>query len=122
MAPAGPGQPPQDVAALIASSGWAKVRDGVGEGDEAIRRLGAEEAKRRETLRNAEAQAKTEGKGVWSEDAENVRRSSTGQGRNIALTSSNAWSRFKCRRTHTLSSRRTRTETSMVSRKAHRRS
>lgn len=73
MAPAGPGQPPQDVAALIATSGWAKVRDGVGEGDEAVRRLGAEEAKRREALRNAEAQAQSEGKGVWSENPENVR-------------------------------------------------
>jgi staphylococcal nuclease domain-containing protein 1 len=72
MAPAGPGQPPQDVAALISTSGWAKVRDGVGEGDEAVRRLGAEEAKRRESLRNAEAQAQAEGKGVWSENPENV--------------------------------------------------
>lgn len=37
MAPAGPGQAPQDVAMLIVSAGWAKVRDGVGEGDEAVR-------------------------------------------------------------------------------------
>jgi staphylococcal nuclease domain-containing protein 1 len=72
IAPAGPGQPPQDIAVLLASSGWARVRDGVGEGDEAVRRLGAEEAKRRETLRVAEAQAKAEGKGVWSEEPESV--------------------------------------------------
>lgn len=37
MAPAGPGQAPQDVAHVIVSAGWAKVRDGVGEGDEAVR-------------------------------------------------------------------------------------
>ena len=37
MAPAGPGQAPQDVASLIVASGWAKVRDGVGEGEEAVR-------------------------------------------------------------------------------------
>lgn len=72
MAPAGPGQPPQDVAVLISTSGWAKVRDGVGEGDEAVRRLGAEEAKRRESLRGAESQAQAEGKGLWSENPENV--------------------------------------------------
>lgn len=110
MAPAGPGQPPQDVAALIASSGWAKVRDPVGEGDEAVRRLGAEEAKRRETLRNAESQAKAEGKGVWSEEAENVSRV-----RNRFLTISNAWCLSRCLRTLTLSLPRTRTETSTVS-------
>jgi len=57
---------------LLASTGWARVRDGVGEGDEAVRRLGAEEAKRRETLRVAEAQAQAEGKGVWSEEPEGV--------------------------------------------------
>ena len=44
----------------------------MGEGDEAVRRLGAEEAKRRETLRVAEGQAKSEGKGVWSEEPESV--------------------------------------------------
>lgn len=38
-----------------------------------MRRLGAEEAKRRENLRQAESQAQAEGKGVWSEDPENVR-------------------------------------------------
>lgn len=37
MAPAGPGQPPRDVAQTIVEAGWAKVRDGVGEGDEAVR-------------------------------------------------------------------------------------
>lgn len=37
IAPAGPGQPPQELALLIVSNGWAKVRDGVGEGDEAVR-------------------------------------------------------------------------------------
>jgi staphylococcal nuclease domain-containing protein 1 len=37
IAPAGPGQPPQDVATLVIAAGWAKVRDGVGEGDEAVR-------------------------------------------------------------------------------------
>jgi staphylococcal nuclease domain-containing protein 1 len=37
IAPAGPGQPPQDVAQLIVAAGWAKVRDGVGEGEEAVR-------------------------------------------------------------------------------------
>ena len=37
IAPAGPGQPPQDVASLIVSNGWAKLRDGVGEGEEAVR-------------------------------------------------------------------------------------
>lgn len=34
--------------------------------------MGAEEAKRRETLRVAEGQAKAEGKGVWSEEPESV--------------------------------------------------
>ena len=37
IAPASPGGPPQDVSMLIVSAGWAKVRDGVGEGDEAVR-------------------------------------------------------------------------------------
>ncbi len=36
------------------------------------RRLGAEEAKRREGLRAAEAQAKADGKGLWAEQPENV--------------------------------------------------
>ncbi|KAK1924792.1 transcription factor [Papiliotrema laurentii] len=73
MAPAGPGQPPRDVAQTIVEAGWAKVRDGVGEGDEAVRRLGAEEAKRREGLRAAEAQAQDEGRGIWSKDPESQR-------------------------------------------------
>ncbi|RSH91298.1 hypothetical protein EHS25_009597 [Saitozyma podzolica] len=73
IAPAGPGQPPQDVATLIVSAGWVKVRDGVGEGDEAVRRLGAEEAKKRENLRAAETQAKAENKGIWAEQSENQR-------------------------------------------------
>ncbi|KAK8869858.1 hypothetical protein IAR55_000426 [Kwoniella newhampshirensis] len=73
IAPAGPGQAPQDVAALILAQGWAKMRDGVGEGDEAVRRLGAEEAKKRETLRTFEAQAKAEGKGIWDDQPENQR-------------------------------------------------
>lgn len=37
-----------------------------------IRRLGPEEAKRREGLRAAEAQAKIEAKGIWAEEPENV--------------------------------------------------
>lgn len=37
------------------------------------RRLGAEEAKRREGLRAAEAQAQDEGRGIWSKDPESVR-------------------------------------------------
>ncbi|AFR93247.2 nuclease domain-containing protein 1 [Cryptococcus neoformans C23] len=73
IAPAGPGLPPQDVASLIVAQGWAKMRDGVGEGDEAVRRLGAEEAKKRENLRVIEAQAKSEGKGIWDEQPENQR-------------------------------------------------
>ncbi|WVR05260.1 hypothetical protein IAU60_002272 [Kwoniella sp. DSM 27419] len=73
IAPAGPGQPPQDVASLILAQGWAKMRDGVGEGDEAVRRLGAEEAKKRESLRVIEQQAKAEGKGMWDEQPENQR-------------------------------------------------
>ncbi|ORX39823.1 hypothetical protein BD324DRAFT_615122 [Kockovaella imperatae] len=72
-APPGPGQPPQDVSLQILANGWAKVRDGVGEGDEAVRRLGAEEAKRREGLRAAESQAKSEGKGLWAEQPESQR-------------------------------------------------
>ncbi len=71
IAPAAKGQPPRDLALLIVAAGWAKVRDGVGEGDEAVRRLGAEEAKRRERLREAESQAQSEGKGLWAE-TENV--------------------------------------------------
>ncbi|WVQ78068.1 hypothetical protein IAT38_000149 [Cryptococcus sp. DSM 104549] len=73
IAPAGPGLPPQDVAALLLAQGWARMRDGVGEGDEAVRRLGAEEAKKREGLRTFEAQAKAEGKGIWAEQPENQR-------------------------------------------------
>ncbi|CAD6569557.1 MAG: hypothetical protein TREMPRED_005294, partial [Tremellales sp. Tagirdzhanova-0007] len=72
IAPAGPGQAPQDVAMLVVLAGWAKVRDGAGEGDEAVRRLGADEAKRREGLRTAELQAQAEGKGLWAEQPENV--------------------------------------------------
>ncbi len=37
FAPASPGQPPQEVSSFIISAGWARVRDGVGEGDEAVR-------------------------------------------------------------------------------------
>lgn len=37
LAPPGPGQPPIDVSQLIIANGWAKVRDGVGEGEEAVR-------------------------------------------------------------------------------------
>ena len=37
MAPPGPGQPPRDVAMELVSAGWARCRDGVGEGDEAVR-------------------------------------------------------------------------------------
>ncbi|RXK36714.1 staphylococcal nuclease domain-containing protein 1 [Tremella mesenterica] len=70
IAPAAPGQSPQDIAFLAVSSGWARVREGVGEGDEAVRRLGTDEAKRREALRNAEAQAKLDGKGLWAEQGE----------------------------------------------------
>lgn len=58
---------------MILAQGWAKMRDGVGEGDEAVRRLGAEEAKKRENLRVIEAQAKSEGKGIWDEQPENQR-------------------------------------------------
>lgn len=78
IAPAGPGLPPQDVAQLIVAAGWAKVREGGGEGEEAVRRLGAEEAKRRENLRAAEASAKEEGKGLWSEYRESVSLSGAG--------------------------------------------
>ncbi|WWD01433.1 hypothetical protein V866_008377 [Kwoniella sp. B9012] len=73
IAPAGPGQPPQDVATLVVSNGWAKLRDGMGEGEEAVRRLGAEEAKKREQLRAVEDQAKSEGKGLWAEQPESQR-------------------------------------------------
>ncbi|WVF72237.1 hypothetical protein IAT40_007049 [Kwoniella sp. CBS 6097] len=73
IAPAGPGLPPQEVAALVLAQGWAKMRDGVGEGDEAVRRLGAEEAKKRESLRVVEQQAKAEGKGIWAEQPESQR-------------------------------------------------
>ncbi|KAK4688228.1 staphylococcal nuclease domain-containing protein 1, partial [Tremellales sp. Uapishka_1] len=73
IAPAGPGLPPQEVAMLVVTAGWAKVREGGGEGEEAVRRLGAEEAKRREALRAAENEARTEGRGVWAEQGESVR-------------------------------------------------
>lgn len=39
---------------------------------DAFSRLGAEEAKRRENLKAIEAQAQAEGKGVWTEEPENV--------------------------------------------------
>ncbi|WVO12839.1 hypothetical protein L204_100447 [Cryptococcus depauperatus] len=73
IAPAAPGQPPQDVAALILAEGWAKLRDGFKEGDEAVRRLGAEEAKKREVFQTIETQAQAEGKGLWAEQPENQR-------------------------------------------------
>ncbi|WWC90066.1 uncharacterized protein L201_004999 [Kwoniella dendrophila CBS 6074] len=73
IAPAGPGQPPQDVATLVVSQGWAKLRDNVGDGEDAVRRLGAEEAKKREQLRAVEQQAKAEGKGLWAEQPESQR-------------------------------------------------
>ncbi|WWC61150.1 uncharacterized protein I303_103729 [Kwoniella dejecticola CBS 10117] len=73
IAPAGPGLPPQDVASLVLANGWAKLRDGVGEGEEAVRRLGAEEAKKREQLRAIEQQAKSEGLGLWAEQPESQR-------------------------------------------------
>lgn len=72
MAPLQPGGPPQDVAMVVVANGWAKVREGGGEGEELVRRLGAEEAKRREALRAAEAEAQAAGKGVWAEGGENV--------------------------------------------------
>jgi staphylococcal nuclease domain-containing protein 1 len=37
IAPATPGGPPQDVAMLVVANGFAKVRDSVGEGEEAVR-------------------------------------------------------------------------------------
>ena len=37
-----------------------------------LRRLGTEEAKRREGLRSAEQQAQAEHKGIWAEEPENV--------------------------------------------------
>ncbi len=37
IAPATQGGPPQDVAMLVVASGFAKVRDSVGEGEEAVR-------------------------------------------------------------------------------------
>lgn len=72
MAPLQPGGPPQDVAMVVIANGWAKVREGGGEGEELVRRLGAEEAKRREGLRAAEAEAQAAGKGIWVEGGENV--------------------------------------------------
>lgn len=41
-----------------------------------VRRLGEAEAKRREMLRNTEAQAKAEGRGLWDDQPETVRFSS----------------------------------------------
>ncbi|KAJ9108141.1 hypothetical protein QFC19_002609 [Naganishia cerealis] len=70
MAPLQPGGQPQDVAMVVVANGWAKVREGGGEGEELIRRLGADEAKRREGLRAAEAEAQTAGKGIWVEGGE----------------------------------------------------
>ncbi|KAJ9122184.1 hypothetical protein QFC24_004414 [Naganishia onofrii] len=70
MAPLQPGGQPQDVAMVVVANGWAKVREGGGEGEELIRRLGADEAKRREGLRAAEAEAQAAGKGMWVEGGE----------------------------------------------------
>ncbi|KAL1405286.1 hypothetical protein Q8F55_008913 [Vanrija albida] len=57
-APPAPGQPPQDVAKLVVSAGWAKLRD-------------ADKAS--EDLRNAEAEAQAAGRGVWSAEPETQR-------------------------------------------------
>jgi len=54
-APPGPGQPPQDVATLVVSAGWAKARDNAPE-----------------ALKDAEAAAQAEGKGIWAAEAETV--------------------------------------------------
>lgn len=54
-------------------------------------RLGEAEAKRRENLRNAENQAKADGKGVWSEQPETVRPFSAYTSHGV--TSSNALGR-----------------------------
>lgn len=78
MAPLQPGGPAQDVAMLVVANGWAKVREGGGEGEELVRRLGAEEAKRREGLRAAEAEAQAAGKGIWIEGGEQVSSSAPG--------------------------------------------
>lgn len=55
-APPGPGQPPQDVALLVVSNGWAKVRDNAPE-----------------PLKEAQAKAEAEGRGVWSTEPESQR-------------------------------------------------
>lgn len=72
-APSTPGGPPTDVALLVVANGWAKVRENGGEGEEAVRRLGADEAKRRESLRQAETDAKTAEKGLWAPTGESQR-------------------------------------------------
>lgn len=36
-APVSPGSPPQDIAMMVVSNGWAKVREAGGEGEEAVR-------------------------------------------------------------------------------------
>jgi hypothetical protein len=54
-APVGAGQPPQDVATVVVSAGWAKARDNAPE-----------------ALKDAEAAAQAEGKGIWSAEAETV--------------------------------------------------
>lgn len=55
-APPGPGQPPQDVAQLVVSNGWAKVRDNASE-----------------ALKEAQEKAEAEGRGVWSTEPESQR-------------------------------------------------
>lgn len=72
-APTTAGGPPQDVALLAVREGWAKVREGGGEGEEAVRRLGEAEAKRREAMRAAENEAKAAGKGMWVDGGESQR-------------------------------------------------
>lgn len=72
-APASPGGPPQDIAMMAVSNGWAKVREAGGEGEDAVRRLGADEAKRREALRQAEAEAQQAEKGLWAPTGESQR-------------------------------------------------
>jgi hypothetical protein len=36
-APVSPGGPPQDIAMMVVSNGWAKVREAGGEGEDAVR-------------------------------------------------------------------------------------
>lgn len=78
-----------------------------------IRRLGAEEAKRREGLRVAEQQAQTEHKGVWAEEPENV--SGLMLDACNEFDKSNEPSRFRCLPIPMLSSTSIRARTSMVS-------